>query len=134
MAVNFIDRRTLASLLITTKGLDRTFAVIDVRDADFEGGHIEGAINVPSETFATQLGRLLAEELHDKDEVIVHCMMSQQRGPYCANLLVHEIQKKGLPGPKVRVLKGGFNGWVTEFRNSNLIVSYDAKVWGGSIS
>ena len=45
----------------------------------------------------------------EKNLVIVHCMRSQTRGPYVAQLLA---ESKALPREtEVRILKGGFQGW-----------------------
>lgn len=61
--------------------------VLDVRDEDFSGGHIRGCINIPSYDLSSEhnLDRFIATKLTDDVEsVIVHCYLSQQRGPTCA--------------------------------------------------
>ena len=46
--------------------------VVDVRDDDFSGGHITGALNIPSTTLYRQMDRI--QQLSaDKDLVVFHC-------------------------------------------------------------
>jgi len=48
--------------------------VIDVRpSAEYEAGHIEGAVNIPLESLAERLSKLPKEQ-----EIVAYC-----RGPYC---------------------------------------------------
>lgn len=53
---------------------------------DFLGGHINGAVNVSSDKFEDDddVAHTIAEHLDGKDTVIVHCALSQVRGPFCA--------------------------------------------------
>ena len=62
------------------KDIPLHFQIVDVRDDDFEGGHIKGAINVPYHQFSDRVTTLV-DELEGKDAVIFHCALSQQRGP-----------------------------------------------------
>lgn len=50
---------------------------------DFEGGHIKGAINLDSYQFSDDaaVDDLIDNKLIHKTRVVVHCMLSQQRGP-----------------------------------------------------
>lgn len=55
--------------------------MIDVRDDDFRGGNIAGALNHPSLTYSPSAYEELAKELTDQgvDKVVFHCMLSQVR-------------------------------------------------------
>ena len=55
-----------------------SFIIFDVRDPnrDFPGGHIRGAINVPSQLFRHRLPELI-REYSDRQNVIIHCMYSR---------------------------------------------------------
>lgn len=61
--------------------------VIDVRDADFAGGHIEGCLNIWAESFYDDDD---VDELIKKHDLlcckrlVLTCFVSQQRGPFCA--------------------------------------------------
>lgn len=133
------DAAWLARLLAQhalTPAADRPFAIVDVRDSDHAGGHIPGSIHVPSTTFARNVGWLV-QQLQGKDEVVFHCMMSQQRGPACARVFARELQKArsdetaAVTEPVVSVLTGGFANWVSIYRRqaATLIADYDPKVW-----
>jgi rhodanese-related sulfurtransferase len=127
-----ISRESLASLL---KAKYPSMAVIDVRDNDYIGGHIAGGTNVPSNTHDFKMPELV-RTLADKETVVFHCALSQQRGPKAAlqylrergRMIGKESEKKeeaesevvegkeGKEGVKVKgqtvyVLEGGFVKW-----------------------
>src|ERR1700753_307766 len=106
-----ISREDLSALLLHPD--PSAVAIVDVRDWDRAGGHIKGSVNVPS----AQLDYRLAELVHkfkDKDLVVFHCQLSQQRGPSAA--LGYMREKRRMYGKdegkqKVAVLQGGFWDW-----------------------
>jgi Cdc25 family phosphatase len=69
-------------------------AIIDVRSTDFPGGHIPTATNIPcgedweSDEFVDEI----LSKFADEDLIVCHCMLSQQRGPYCASRLNERIK------------------------------------------
>jgi rhodanese-related sulfurtransferase len=76
--------------------------VVDVRPmADFNQGHIIGAINIPSNGFANQLKQL---ERHKAKPIIVSCRSGAQSAQACAAL-----RKAGFE--KVHNLRGGILAW-----------------------
>ena len=61
--------------------------VLDVRDEDFQGGHIRGCLNIWSEEFYDDENVDAVIQKHGLlryRQVVVTCFMSQQRGPFCA--------------------------------------------------
>jgi rhodanese-related sulfurtransferase len=89
--------------------------VIDVRDDDFDGGNIIGAVNIPSHTFPNQVAELIARTCDGNHELVFHCMMSQVRGPRCCRLFLAELYDKVENvdlHPEVYILEGGFAGFV----------------------
>jgi len=116
----------------TTPNSPPTIAIIDVRDSDHIGGHILHSKHIPSSTLDYRAPELV-RELKDKDVVVFHCMLSQQRGPSAALKYVRERvrllgEKEGgvvVEGEKqgedvvvgkgkkqkVVVLEGGFQAW-----------------------
>ncbi|KAK0118419.1 hypothetical protein ONS95_012706 [Cadophora gregata] len=64
-------------------------AIIDVRDDDHIGGHIKHSIHAPSTTLDTKIPELV-RKLKDKDTVVFHCALSQQRGPSAALRYIRE--------------------------------------------
>jgi len=96
-----ISREKLASLV---RSKSTGLAVIDVRDSDYIGGHIAGGTNVPVNTHDYRMPELI-RTLKDKDTVVFHCALSQQRGPSSALRYLRE--KERLEGAKPDVSKDG---------------------------
>lgn len=129
-----ISRHKLAELVRTQPN---SLAIIDVRDSDFVGGHIIGCTNVPTHTHDYKMPELV-RTLADKETVVFHCALSQQRGPSSALRYLRERERgggavkgegevkgeaKGEVGgkgegdgkaQKVYVLEGGFVKWQEE--------------------
>lgn len=66
----YVTADTLAQALLKQKSQgqqqsQRRVAVVDVRDDDFEGGNIVGAVNVPSTTFDERVQALATKDLKD---------------------------------------------------------------------
>lgn len=109
----YITRETLAPLVrFAHPGL----AVIDVRDSDYIGGHILNCINLPVSSHDYRMPELV-RTLRDKDTVVFHCALSQQRGPSSALRYLRERERlvgdEGVDanGQRVYVLEGGFVKW-----------------------
>ncbi|OQR85718.1 hypothetical protein THRCLA_23009 [Thraustotheca clavata] len=118
--VERITARELAAILKDPVQKNKV-RVIDVRDSDFIGGHIRGAINLPEDHFQDddEVDEIV-EEYKDVPQIVFHCMMSQIRGPFCAKrfksrmeIVLEDAPKK----PDVRVLYGGFQLFGREYRN-----------------
>lgn len=56
----------------------KDYVVVDVRDDDFVGGNIKGAINKPSREFLMNVDGLV-KQTRDVPLVIFHCALSQVR-------------------------------------------------------
>lgn len=98
-------------------------SIIDVRDSDHIGGHIKGSMHVPTNTHDFKMPELV-RTLKDKDTVVFHCMLSQQRGPSSALKYARErermlgaeegkclLEGEEGSGQRVVVLEKGFGGW-----------------------
>ncbi|KAK4130713.1 Rhodanese-like protein [Trichocladium antarcticum] len=132
-----------------------TIAIIDVRDDDYIGGHIKGARNIPSRLFDAMLPALV-HQLQDKQKVVFHCALSQQRGPTAALRYLRERERvlasstereskakegveedgdgegdAGAPGEqKVYVLDRGFVGWQELYgTDERLTEGYRKDLW-----
>lgn len=80
--------------------------VIDVRPvAEYEAGHICGAINVPLDVLPTHLKRLPKQQ-----EVVAYC-----RGPYCM-LAFDAVEQLRKSGYRARRLEEGYPEWKAEQR------------------
>ena len=116
-----------------------------------------GSIHAPAPTLDWRMPELV-RELRDKDKVIFHCALSQQRGPSAALRYLRErermfpassevpaeasttleemsaVQNLGqttMKGKqKVYVLEGGFVQWQEKYgKDKRLTDAYDEEVW-----
>ena len=99
-----MSRETLSALLLSARASQ--VAVIDVRGADHVGGHIRNSQHVPSTSLDHRIPELV-RTLANKDIVVFHCALSQERGPRAARWYMREREKKmteqevsGLPTEK----------------------------------
>ena len=88
-----ISREQLSSILLKNDTAP-SVAIIDVRDADHVGGHIAGSTHVPSSSLDYRMPELI-RKLAEKDIVVFHCALSQQRGPSAALRYLREKGSRG---------------------------------------
>jgi rhodanese-related sulfurtransferase len=82
--------------------------VVDVRSAEERAdGAIAGSVHVPAPDGL--LGEGVRQLLAARDNLIFHCMDSAERAPRAA----HDWMRIAGPGTSARVLKGGFQKFVT---------------------
>lgn len=88
-----LSRESLASRLLSlSESASSPIAVIDVRGSDYIGGHIRGCINVPASDLDYRTPELVWT-LKDKDMIVFHCALSQQRGPAAALRYLRERER-----------------------------------------
>jgi rhodanese-related sulfurtransferase len=85
-----ISAQELAALLSNPTTAAKV-AVVDVRDSDHIGGHIKGSSWVPTSELEARIPELIRLN-RDKDQVVFHCMLSQQRGPSSALKFMRALQ------------------------------------------
>lgn len=133
----------LAALLLDPATASKV-AVIDVRDSDHIGGHVAGSHWVPTSELDTRIPELVRLHRH-KDQVVFHCMLSQQRGPASAlkfmravqgaALKEEKVQQQGrqegnLTWPRVYVLEGGFGVWASRYgEDARLTEGFVKDLW-----
>lgn len=143
-SLEYIDRDTLAQKFQASQSLPSNTAIIDVRDSDHIGGHIRGSTWLPSSQLDYKTAELV-RTLKDKEVVVFHCALSQQRGPSAALRYLREkerldpgagvvskgvVKEEGVGGKeegeseeknkegskqRVYVLRGGFTEWQEKF-------------------
>lgn len=99
---------------------DKTM-IVDCRfEYEFEGGHIEGAVNANSkEEFANEL---FAESLSKRTLLVFHCEYSAHRAPIMAKFIRHKDrainahQYPALTYPDVYILDGGYSAFFKDHR------------------
>lgn len=93
MSLQYINSATLVSIIDNATD-NNDFAVIDVRDEDeYASGHIVGSKHMCSEKwYDTEFVEQVLLTHRNTKKIIVHCLMSQQRGPKCARILLNKIE------------------------------------------
>lgn len=103
------DRSTMQTIgrdELRTRMRAGDIVVIDVRpDAEFEAGHIRGALSIPASQLKSRLS-----DIPSDTEVVAYC-----RGPYCvmADDAVRYLTRKGRRAVR---LDGGYPQWAEEGR------------------
>ena len=143
-----MSRESLAALLASPAA--SKLAIVDVRDSgtattpmikyppsltilDHIGGHIKSSIWVPSSELDVKTPELI-RTLKDKDKVVFHCALSQQRGPSAALRYTRERHRLlGVDESKaqeVYVLDGGFSMWQAKYGDDEkLTEGYVKDIW-----
>ncbi|KAJ3383977.1 hypothetical protein HDU84_003253 [Entophlyctis sp. JEL0112] len=103
------------------------YVVVDVRDGDFANGNIVGAVNIPAYNFVAN-PQAYADQLGKTKKVIFHCLMSQVRGPKCANAYQQTLSPDS--SQEVYVLEGGFSAWGGSYGgDETLTENFNARFW-----
>ena len=111
-AIRRMQREQLSELLLSKDA--SKVAVIDVRGDDHVGGHIHTSQHVPSTTLDHKIPELV-RTLAEKQMVVFHCALSQERGPRAAQRYMEEREKKMKSGdvgrstgpPEIGIKDGG---------------------------
>jgi rhodanese-related sulfurtransferase len=128
----YISADELSAIIKSNKLPRKDYLVVDVRDADFIGGHIPNCLNSPSATFADKLDDLV-KDTKDVPQVIFHCALSQLRGPKAARQ--YKIRRDELLGDidtpqEVLILRGGFTEFQERFKDdTQLVEDWSKDVW-----
>lgn len=117
-----IDSDTLCEILDGSyKDLYDRYMIIDCRfEYEYEGGHIEGALNINTKERLEEL--LLSENVKDEQVLLVfHCEYSAHRGPRMARHLRNLDRQRNinrypfLNYPDVAILSGGYSQFFSQY-------------------
>ena len=125
-SLRFMPRESLASMIRSSTPGTSKIAVIDVRDADHVGGHIAHSMHFPSPDLDYQMPTML-RKCADKDIVVFHCALSQQRGPSAALRYLRERDAKAAKerqdeGDPALEAKGGLTAEGRETKEQDVFV------------
>ncbi|GAA5997508.1 uncharacterized protein JCM10292_000898 [Rhodotorula paludigena] len=90
MNYQYLNHDQLAALVREGKS-GKDYQVVDVRDDDYRGGNIPGAIRAPSEERTDESVKQLVDKLQGVPKVIFHCSLSQVRGPKAARIYAEAL-------------------------------------------
>lgn len=135
--LRYITPSTLRSWFSSKLDTPPKYAIVDVRDSDYIGGHIKDCLHYPSRDFSETLPKL-RQALVEKqvEDVVFHCALSQVRGPKSALRFVRSIEalneddKAPFERMRVWVLQGGFTSWQQEYGNDTMVTEgYLKDLW-----
>ncbi|KAI1185147.1 Rhodanese-like protein [Nemania serpens] len=133
---------TTSSSATVAEDQEGKIAIVDVRDDDHIGGHIRTSLHFPSRSLDAMMPTLL-RRLADKEVVVFHCALSQQRGPGAALQYLREKEAASAASSspsssaakttqKVYVLDRGFEGWQEVYGlDERLTEGYRKELWEG---
>lgn len=104
--LKYVEASELAEILKTDGD---SVAILDVRNLEeFNGGHIKGAFNHPSEnwtdaSFVESVADKVVADGHPK-KIVMHCVHSQKRGPTCARILQTRLDELAASGTDASAL------------------------------
>ncbi|EXJ90563.1 hypothetical protein A1O1_03666 [Capronia coronata CBS 617.96] len=147
-SLTFLHPNKLAPLLLGSAERSK-IAVIDVRDSDHIGGNIKHSTWVPLHQLDARMPELV-RTLKDKEKVVFHCMLSQQRGPKAALMYARAKQRaeaeeqrsrnkeseaqtdgnESVAAQEIYVLEGGFGSWQALYgEDPRLTADYQPDLW-----
>ncbi|GAA5874778.1 hypothetical protein JCM1840_000430 [Sporobolomyces johnsonii] len=104
MNYTYLNHDQLVALMRSGES-GKDYQVVDVRDDDYRGGNIPGALRAPTEDRTEQSVQDLVQKLEDVPKVIFHCSLSQVRGPKAARIYAEALAEaqaaKADPAPPV---------------------------------
>ena len=104
--------------------------IVDLRDDDYEVGHIVNSVNVPSESLGKQSAmQQLLDRAVSNDQleyVVFHCYYSQVRGPTFGQKFHNLLQEKYPDNDRLqcKVLRGGWGYWYKRWRTEDDVHRY----------
>lgn len=134
-SVKHLSPQTLKTWIVNSQtSLGDKFLVIDVRDSDHIGGNIVNSLHIPSDSFNdTMAMKSLFKTISDNNinNVVFHCMLSQQRGPRAALKFGRFLESENASSIiNIYVLDGGFNYWQRLYKNDpSLMENYHSDLW-----
>lgn len=126
--LKFLAPEVLRSWLANGPSTSKKLMIVDVRDDDFQGGHIRDCFHILSQEFDSYLPQL-QETLLTKNysDIVFHCALSQVRGPKATLKYLRaldslpEEDSRRLEQINVWVLQGGYQGWHRLYGNDNKV-------------
>lgn len=86
-----------------------------------------GAFNLPTADIAdpAKLDAAIEDSIKGADEVLVHCLFCQQRGPKAAAAISARLAELGLAEvcTRVKVIDGGYAAIATQFKDDKQLVN-----------
>lgn len=107
--ITYLPPGTVRGMIAASNQGQFPFAIVDLRDADFIGGHIPGCEHIASKSFIRNIDAAI-RRLEQTPLVVFHCLISMHRAPMCAKMYKQRLLQLGRQ-QDVAILEGGFSAW-----------------------
>ncbi|KAJ5985384.1 hypothetical protein N7499_008337 [Penicillium canescens] len=126
-----ISREEFLQWIREGKQAGKDFVLVDLRRNDYEGGTIQGSLNLPAQSLYPTIPTLYSLVSNSSAKFVIwYCGSSAGRGTRAAGWFADYLKEKNDTEIKSLVLAGGIKGWAaagTEY--TALMDGYDASVW-----
>ncbi|KAG0155256.1 Rhodanese-like [Penicillium digitatum] len=126
-----ISREELLQWIQEGRQAGKDFILVDLRRTDYEGGTIQGSLNLPAQSLYPMIPTLysLVSNSRVKD-VIWYCGSSAGRGTRAGGWFADHLEDHHDTEVKSWVLSGGIKGWVAAGPDyTSWMDGYEASVW-----
>ncbi|KGO36852.1 hypothetical protein PEX1_051950 [Penicillium expansum] len=126
-----ISREELLQWIREGKQAGKDFLLVDLRRTDYEGGTIQGSLNLPAQSLYPTIPTLYSLVSNSSVKYVIwYCGSSAGRGTRASGWFADYLEDQHDTEVKSLVLSGGIKGWVVAGSEyTSLMDGYDASVW-----
>ncbi|OQE31147.1 hypothetical protein PENFLA_c002G03976 [Penicillium flavigenum] len=126
-----ISREELVQWIRDGKQAGKDFILVDLRRTDYEGGTIQGSLNLPAQSLYPTIPTLYSLVSNSSVKYVIwYCGSSAGRGTRAAGWFADYLKDQQDTEVKSLVLSGGIKGWAAAGPEyTSLMTEYDASVW-----
>ncbi|CAG8887035.1 unnamed protein product [Penicillium egyptiacum] len=130
-AASSISREELLQWIRDGKQAGKDFVLVDLRRTDYEGGTIQGSLNLPAQSLYPTIPTLYSLVSNSSVKYVIwYCGSSAGRGTRAAGWFADYLEDQNDTEIKSLVLSGGIKGWAAAgLEYTSLMTGYDASVW-----
>ncbi|KAJ5420609.1 hypothetical protein N7465_003128 [Penicillium sp. CMV-2018d] len=126
-----ISREELLQWIREGKQAGKDFLLVDLRRTDYEGGTIQGSLNLPAQSLYPTIPTLYSLVSNSSVKYVIwYCGSSAGRGTRASGWFADYLEDQQDTVVKSLVLSGGIKGWAAAGPDyTSLMDGYDASVW-----
>ncbi|KAJ5827191.1 hypothetical protein N7447_003954 [Penicillium robsamsonii] len=126
-----ISREELLQWIKDGKQAGKDFILVDLRRTDYEGGTIQGSLNLPAQSLYPTIPTLYSLVSNSTLKYVIwYCGSSAGRGTRAGGWFADYLEDQHDTEVKSLVLTGGIKGWVAAGPDyTSLMTGYDTSVW-----